>query len=332
MRNNTLISIIIPIYNSENYIYICVESILNQTYKNIEIILVNDGSTDKSAIICDSLSNEDKRIIVKHKKNEGPGAARRDGLKLAKGQYIGFVDSDDYVQNEMFERLLAKSKEGFDIVQCGYKKVDTMGNVLLDIIPKKSSVIGDYNCSHHYAVQNSTNFLWDKLYSAFLFKGIIFPELSYGEDSCVLCQLFANSKSFSTLEDSLYYHVNRDDSLVNSPFTKKRLDNIESGKFMYDFYKVKYPSLSAFAALHICSYSAILYREVYNLNTNNRESILNQLRTEFSQHYNYINTNIIMTNSSWKKIMKLRIFKICPYLYVKIMNVKNSIYDLELFC
>ena len=100
-----LISVIVPVYNTEKYLYRCVESICNQTYRNLEIILVDDGSTDGSGAICDQLSGEDDRIRVIHKENEGASAARNTGLDLAKGEYIGLVDSDDYISTDMYEKL-----------------------------------------------------------------------------------------------------------------------------------------------------------------------------------------------------------------------------------
>ena len=105
MKNNDLISVIIPIYNVEKFLSFCIDSIVNQTYKNLEIILVDDGSTDNSGKICDEYALKDNRIKVMHKQNGGVSSARNVGLNIAKGKYIGFVDSDDYVENDMFEIL-----------------------------------------------------------------------------------------------------------------------------------------------------------------------------------------------------------------------------------
>ena len=122
--NNLLISIIVPIYNVEKYLVKSVNSIINQTYKNLEIILVNDGSTDTCGDICEKFKNIDRRIIVIHKKNGGLSDARNAGLQVAKGDYIGFVDSDDWIEKNMYQELLNISlKENSDIVSCGVRKV-----------------------------------------------------------------------------------------------------------------------------------------------------------------------------------------------------------------
>ena len=115
------ISIIVPVYNVEKYLSQCIESIINQNYKNIEIILVNDGSTDKSGDICDSYSLKDNRIKVIHKKNEGVSIARNTGLKVATGEYIAFVDGDDFVHEYIYTKLInIINNSKYDLVMCRF--------------------------------------------------------------------------------------------------------------------------------------------------------------------------------------------------------------------
>ncbi|MBD8071307.1 glycosyltransferase family 2 protein [Bacillus sp. PS06] len=117
------ISVIIPVYNVENYLHRCVDSVLNQTFQEFEIILINDGSTDKSGGICDDYAQRDSRITVIHKKNARVAAARNDGLKMAKGKYVSFIDSDDWIEPEMFQRMITKADEyQLDFIMCDYKK------------------------------------------------------------------------------------------------------------------------------------------------------------------------------------------------------------------
>ena len=124
-----LISIIIPVYNVSKYLDKCVKSILLQTYSNLEIILVNDGSTDGSGVLCDELKKTDKRICVIHKPNGGLSDARNAGLDIATGDYIGFVDSDDYVEPDMFQILLENAmKYDADVSGCRYAEVYEDGN------------------------------------------------------------------------------------------------------------------------------------------------------------------------------------------------------------
>lgn len=120
---NDLISIIVPVYNVEKYLNKCIDSIINQTYKNIEIILVDDGSTDNSGKICDEYLLRDSRIKVIHKNNGGLSSARNEGINISSGEYIGFVDSDDWVEPNMYEEMYKKILySNADIVDCGYWK------------------------------------------------------------------------------------------------------------------------------------------------------------------------------------------------------------------
>lgn len=131
---NPLVSVIVPVYNVEQYLPKCIESILNQTLFNIEIILVNDGSTDNSGNIIDQYSRKDSRIIVIHKQNGGQGSARNEGLKIAKGQYIGFVDADDWIDANMYEALTSEAlKEDSDLVVCNRRVYNLDGELTYEI-------------------------------------------------------------------------------------------------------------------------------------------------------------------------------------------------------
>lgn len=118
IKGQELISVIVPIYNTDLFLERCVDSILNQTYENLEIILVNDGSTDRSGKICDNYINKDARVKVIHKKNGGASTARNTGLQAANGVYIGFVDSDDYISLNMYEEMVQNIEQDVDIVTC----------------------------------------------------------------------------------------------------------------------------------------------------------------------------------------------------------------------
>jgi glycosyltransferase involved in cell wall biosynthesis len=177
MTENSLISIVIPVYNGESYLPRCIESVLSQSYKNLEIIIVNDGSTDKSPYICDGYRKRDKRIKVIHRKNAGPGAARGEGVRVATGDYIAFVDADDFIDKNMYKHLRIEAKDGIDIIQCGFRKVSTTGEVLETNELEPIDISGTFECAYYYASQkNTTNFLWNKLYKADLFKKVVFPK------------------------------------------------------------------------------------------------------------------------------------------------------------
>ena len=140
------VSIIVPVYKVEKYLDRCVESLVNQTLKNIEIILVDDGSPDNCPALCDKWAEKDNRIKVIHKENAGLGFARNSGMEIAEGRFIGFVDSDDYVKNDMFERLfLAATKENAEIAMCGFRCIG-------GIMTEKEDDVQDINCFDEYTV------------------------------------------------------------------------------------------------------------------------------------------------------------------------------------
>ena len=135
------ITVIVAVYNTEKYLRKCVDSILNQTYQDLEIFLVDDGSSDSSSSICDDYAKADKRIKVMHKSNGGQGSARNLALDAATGELIGFIDSDDWIDADMYEFLLSKAiSENADIVECGWKKVNVDGSVEFTTPPKNTII------------------------------------------------------------------------------------------------------------------------------------------------------------------------------------------------
>lgn len=315
MPKKKIISIIIPVYNAEKYLKRCINSIILQTYKDLEIILINDGSEDNSSKICDEYACIDNRIKVIHKENGGPSLAREAGVKIATGEYIAFVDADDYIDFDMFEILVNEAEKGLDIVQCGFRKVSPNGEVLETIELKPINISSTFECSLYYASQiNTTNFLWNKLYKAELFKDIIFPKLYAGEDSCILTQIYASAKRIANIKGSFYNYVMTPNSLCRQAFSEKKLDNIEAGKFMYNFYFKRYPELCGFSALHICSYAARLYCEVIGVDINNKEERLDQLISDFNKFYNFTKNRFTRSMSSKKRIYFVELFKNSPRL------------------
>lgn len=247
------ISIIVPIYNSEKYLVKCIESIQKQTYINIEIILVNDGSYDKSIIICEKYAEYDERIIVVNKENGGVSSARNRGLDIATGDFIGFVDSDDLIDAEMYERLITASlKNDADIVECGYSRMDnnyevTMKNPLYDAIYN-----GNYECSKLYLSKiNTTNFNVNKLYKKYIFDNLRYSNLAHSEDYVINVKAFFKCNRKVTISGCYYFYINRESSACKQPFSEARLDGIIAGKEMYDFHKERFSDLCPLISMYI---------------------------------------------------------------------------------
>jgi glycosyltransferase involved in cell wall biosynthesis len=210
---SSLISIIVPVYKIEPYLRKCLNSIVRQTYENLEIILVDDGSPDNCGGICDEYAALDSRIKVIHQKNRGLSAARNAGLKIASGEYIGFTDSDDWIDADMFETLYKGSLEyRADITICGYYFVK--GNKYREVREEHTVLYGREDAMHHLLLDETfTNHAWNKLYRRELFKDIYYPDGRTYEDIATTYKLFEKADRVVFLNSCKYYYLQRDDSI-----------------------------------------------------------------------------------------------------------------------
>lgn len=227
------ISIIVPVYNAETFIKRSVESIRNQTYKDLEIILINDGSIDGSAKICDEYKEIDNRIVVIHKKNEGPAKAREVGIKKATGKYISFVDSDDYIEQNFCEVLHSKIEEkcvdwvssncSQEILGLKYK------NVYIDkIITTSNEFFEDFRNEYIY-----TRTLWGKLYRSKMIKEYEFKALVVGEDTCFMVDLMKKTQiAYISNYNGYNYAYNENSIIRKKGFNPKLIDSIYAYKYI----------------------------------------------------------------------------------------------------
>ena len=223
-----LIRIIVPIYNVEKYLNKCIESIVNQTYENIEIILIDDGSNDNSGIICDEYAKKDNRIIVVHKENGGVSSARNKGLKIAKGEWISFVDADDWIEQTFCQTLLNKvTQEQADIALCGYNRITD--NQIEKINANNQEVFLN---SNEYLVkslnpQTGFGFCHMKLIKKEVLKSISFNErMEVGEDALFNIQLSTYIKKAVFLKQPLYNYR------INNQSVVKRYDENYANKYL----------------------------------------------------------------------------------------------------
>lgn len=230
---NEMISVIIPIYNVENYLERCIESIKRQTYQNLEIILVDDGSTDKSSEICEIQSSLDKRIKVIHQKNSGVSAARNRGIDIAMGDYLCFVDSDDFIHSELLETLYKISqREDADIVTCEYQpfsQYEEIEEIQIMEFPKTKNASGREALNWLFDDKRlGVTVVWNKLYKRKIFSDIRFPEGKIHEDQFTTYQLLYKAEKVSYVNLKLYYYLQRENSIMHGDFSAKRLDAIEA--------------------------------------------------------------------------------------------------------
>ncbi|MCU7212138.1 glycosyltransferase family 2 protein [Turicibacter sanguinis] len=242
-----VVSIVVPIYNVENYVRKCIDSIISQTYQNIEIILVNDGSTDQSGQIISSYLEVDKRIRIFHKENGGLSDARNYGMRYITGEYVLFVDSDDWIDKSFVESLVNVSLiEAADIVQCGfYYTYD-------ECLEYDNRWFNEndpyYVLNHHEAmkelIQNERikNFAWGKLFKASLLHDIPFEKGVLFEDIFWMHQVFARIEKYVLIHQPLYFYRQRMDSIV-AQYRIKNLDLIRGQIERKEFVVNYYPSL-----------------------------------------------------------------------------------------
>lgn len=219
---------IVPIYNVEKYLDRCVKSILSQTYYDIQVILVDDGSDDSSGTICDYYAILDERVLVIHKKNEGVSSARNTGLNVAIGEYIGFVDPDDYIDSDMFSSLYNRSlTTGADIVVCGFR---SFGNSKKNFSLKLENKILTIDDGMRFLLNNEEMpaYLWNKIFRKNLFEEVSFPIHYRYEDVRVMHKLFLRANKIATVDSMPYYYQLRENSITGSTQLLNSKELIES--------------------------------------------------------------------------------------------------------
>lgn len=285
-----LISVILPIYNIKTYLDKCMKSIFAQTYKNLEIIMVDDGSTDGCGKLCDTYIAKDKRVRVFHKSNGGLSDARNYGIEHANGEYITCIDSDDYVDDDYVEylyKLIMKYNTKMSICQHRVLftdgSIDEKGTFGAELLSNKICI---ERMLYHDVIDTSA---WAKLYHKELFKTVKYPCGKLFEDIATTYQLMIQCENLAVGYESKYNYIIRDDSIVNSQFSMKKLDLLEMTDNMGKEILKVYPDLE----------DAVLRRRVYA-----RFSTLNQMLYAKGTD-NERNEIIRFIKQNGKRVMKL---------------------------
>lgn len=287
------VSIIVPVYNKEKFLDKLLKSLLDQSYKNIEILLIDDGSKDNSLKICKSY--KDERIKVIHKENGGVSSARNIGLEIAKGDYIAFVDADDYIEKDYIKKLVTNIKK-YDICECGYNRVNEEGEILEKNILQNELLSDNYKIQKAYLNYNNTNdFLWNKLFKKETLENIKFPKYKCSEDYLFIAKVFKNVKSKITIPDTLYNYVSNEESVGSEKFSEKKLDVIYAREEAFEFYENDLKYLVATQIMYQCK-------------------VLYSIADEHS-----------------KKIIKEKAYKYYKYLYKTKCNFIKKIYRIFLY-
>jgi len=312
MKEEKKISIIIPIYNVEKYLPACVESILQQTYKNLEVILVDDGSPDRCPVICDELAQKDDRIQVIHQKNKGLSGARNTGIDNAQGDYLIFVDSDDTVEQTLVEELYTYAEKwNCAIVACGRNYIFEDGQIVCKIAHDESKVYG-----FEEAMQEMNSFrlfdmsAWAKIYRKELFEDIRFPEGKLSEDYYIMYKLFDKAQTIGYVAKPLYNYLQRQSSISRNK--KINHDFADAAKKQMEFLDDKYPQMSVLGHTAYASANLTVYDFYLKNGVKCPKDKLLEFKKAVRDNLVYIRKN---KNISKAKRIQFELFDKCAVIY-----------------
>lgn len=325
------VSIIVPVYNVEKYLTRCLESLVNQTEKDIEIIIVNDGSPDNSQEIIDQYTKKYSFIKSYIKENGGLSDARNYGLERAKGQYIMFIDSDDYIEKQMVEKMLqCAQKNKSDIVVCNimdeYEKTGT-AKEYFNYIPKETT-----NIFENKQILFNRFAAWNKLYNKNLFKSkdMRFEKGKIYEDLRLILKLYIKSEKISYVKDSLYHYIIRPGSIMTSSAMEKNLDIILAFEDIIDYYKTNniYDSFKdeiEFLAIEHIYISANVRVINAKANSKDKKKIINKFIQYMNNNFKNYKNNKYIQNLSFNKKIIFHLLNMKLYGIIKlIFKIKNS--------
>lgn len=281
------ISIIVPVYKVEDYLSRCVDSLICQTYKNLEIILVDDGSPDRCGAICDEYAKRDERVKVIHKQNGGLSDARNRGIDIASGDYVMFVDSDDWLANETCELIISDIIENkADIVVFGFSYVYESDKVVHNYIRLNGKITKDtaiMSLIYKVGYWGIGNYAWNKVYLKNLFEDVRFPVSKVAEDQGTTYKLFDKAETIYVNKKNCYNYFQRGDSISHNRFEPSQIkDRISLWIERLDFFKENYPQ---FVKFQIAQLLGDIYVAIILLKGNKEQSDLRTMLQNYANQY-----------------------------------------------
>jgi glycosyltransferase involved in cell wall biosynthesis len=249
-----MISIIVPVYNAEKNLSRCLNSICRQTFHDFELIIVNDGSTDHSLDICEQYARTDARFHILSQKNSGVSAARNKGLSAVKGDYISFIDSDDYVENDYLERLV-QGIQKFDADLCYCSAFDELpdGSLTNNKIQNGNILLKASDYKWNSQLEHSV--VWGGVYKREIIEGLRFDEgIQVGEDSLFFAQCIKKSKLLYYVGDRLYHYIYYSDSAMRGSFNSMKMTELSAWKKICELFDYSVDSMAAYAMMNIAGY------------------------------------------------------------------------------
>lgn len=315
------LSIIIPVYNVEKYLGQCLDSVLKQTLQDFEVILVDDGSTDGSPALCDAAAEQDGRISVVHQKNRGLSAARNAGLDIAQGEWIGFIDSDDFILSDMYEKLIhAAEREHADIAVCNFMRVDGQGKP----IENQRTYIEDGVLSRTEALRNVLKVAFqiapNKVYRRHIFKDLRYPEGKLNEDFYLVTEIYKRAERVVSLSDVLYAYRVTPDSIMQKRKTLRSYDVVRASDDCFRFF------LNEGMEDMLPECETATFNNLYGIycDLSPKERHAPETKDAMELHRRELKELLKRRRLSFKSLCRAGIFYSAPMFYKKIREIKNG--------
>ena len=327
---NKIVSIIIPVYNVEKYLIQCLESVINQTYKDLQIILVNDGSTDRSYEICLKYSQKDNRIVFINQENKGSASAKNNGLKIANGYYIGFLDSDDFIELDTIEYMVNMiERNNADIVQCDFSNIYKNTQEIIDDDILKERVLSSEKFLDIFLKDWKSSLFWNKLFKKEILKDIYFKEGRCIDDEFFTYKCVMRAKLISISNKKVYNYRIRKSSIMKSEVSQRQIlkDRIDYLSERYNIISKNYKDLDSSYLENMLIYFLIISKDYYI-----DEDLINYIKYKLK----HIKINKILATHMEKgvkfNIIKLMVTKSKKYIKYKtnediLKNNYNNCFD-----
>lgn len=320
------VSVIIPVYNVEEYLERCINSALEQTYTDYEVILINDGSTDNSGLICDRYARQYDSVKVINQENKGLALARKAGIDKAKGRYVIFVDSDDWIHKDMLKRMYQKMKETqSQIVCCKYKIVSENVKKIVDTKKSVPQIIcnDSHDSAYHmYVTRELSASAWAKMIDARIMSNVSFRgDLAIGEEHDMVAQLISLAHRVCIIPNEYYYYFQRTGSISRSGYNIKYFNSFKNYQSIRNKATGDYPEISSYINSYFANYEMAIITAMCRNKIFDKDAI-SELRHD-------LRTNIkdILSSSNTKTYMKICALMIvmCPNIFILIFRIIHVI-------
>ena len=321
MLEQEKISVTVPVYNVREYLERCFNSIVNQSYRNLEILLVDDGSTDGSGALCDELANRDSRVRAIHKINGGLGSARNAGIAAATGEILSFIDSDDWIETEMYQSMVSRMhRDQSQIIACGIQRVTEAGTVSYynDNLEERGLYSTEEALCELPRNERLSNSMCNKLFRRETIEGLAINEKIAYEDNPFTPQCIARAERISYTAEPFYCYFERQGSISRKSFSTREFDRVTADRMRLEFYRDRFPQCEDAAAIAFIGTCLKIYYQSENSAeaAERREQLAKELKETILRYPALPFTR--------KQKAKAKLFAISPGLYMLSMKMRGK--------